>query len=395
MTKTLIAVIVYKRIENIRIWLKCWAVSDQTDAELVIIHNFDLPEHTVAFKNLCQQYGVRYIARQNKGFDIGALQDACRGKFGKFEQLLWCTDDTIPMTKDFVKHFQLNGAGIKCMEISNKMSPLHVRTTGFCIAGTTAAKLQFPPAITTKEHCYRFEHRGGEMTLMRQVERMGLKCEQIAPLETSPLWDTHNRAILKRQAEHDKVFADSESDKVIFLCLAYNNYPQIISSLICQTYQNWELYIIHDGPGKMEASKDPRVHIEFTKVRSGNYGHAIRAEYLQKLKDRGKYIVITNADNYYMPEFLQRAITTIRNTGAIAVYPKQIIHNYTAWSVMECTTKRGFIDSGQVMLKSIEAASVGWNSVHHSSDWIFFNDIMSKYGKKSFVSFPGCHFVHN
>lgn len=396
MTKTTIAIIVYKRIENIQRWLKCWAISDQTDAELIVIHNFDLPEHCVAFRNLCKQYGVRYIGRQNIGYDIGAFQDMCRGKYGTFEQLLWITDDTIPMSKDFVSHFQLtDGVGLKCMEISSIRSPLHVRTTGFCISYDTAKKLRFP-TIRTKEDCYYFEHRGGDNTLMRQVELMGLKCEMVSKPEVSPLWDMQQRAHFKRMKEHESEFADVEQDKVIFICCAYNNYPQIISSLICQTYKNWELYIVHDGPGTLDIPNDPRIHFEATPKRSGNYGHSIRAEWLQKLKDSGKYVVITNADNYYMPEFVQRAVTSLNsNPNAIAAYSKQIIHNYTGWEVMNCRLSRGFIDCGQVMLRNKEVAEIGWNSEHHSADWFFFADIVAKYGAQSFVAFNGCHFVHN
>ena len=97
-----------------------------------------------------------------------------------------------------------------------------------------------------------------------------------------------------------------------------------------------------------------------------------------------------------MPDFLLRAITTLEaNPNAVASYSAQIVHNYTGWQVMNCRMQRGFVDCGQVLLKSQEAGSVGWNSLEHSSDWIFFNDVMNKYGKQSFVPFEGLHFVHN
>lgn len=405
MPKTLVAIIIYNRFDNLKLWLNAWDKCDQTDSELVVIHNSDSYRVANEYATLCDKYNnVNYILRQNKGFDIGASKDVCQGVIKvDYDYLLWITDDTIPMSKDFVKQFtdKLTGdVGITCMEISNRNSPLHVRTTGFCIKRELAEQLTFKD-IKTKEDCYYFEHRGGSDTLMKQVEAMGYKSVQIAPLETSPLWDTHNRAQLRRMSEHMKVFASEP--KVIIICPVYGDvYPQIISSLICQSYKNWELHLIHDGPdnGKVKAISDyhldKRVYWHFEDDHSGNYGHSIRAKYLKELAYRGQYVIISNIDNYYMPLFLEKAIDTFRsNTRAIAVYCNQIIHNYIGYKVMNCRLARGYIDSGNVMLKFEEAASVGWNSIAHSADWFFFENVAKKYGAHSFVPFQGVHFIHN
>lgn len=404
MPKTIVAIIVYNRFDNLKLWLNCWDKCDQTDAELVVIHNQDQNSDNSKYHELCEKHNITYVGRQNKGMDIGAFSDVCKGIPGiKYDNLIWITDDTIPMSKDFVKHFTSklsDTVGLTCMEIANHRAPLHVRTTGFCITKEVAEKLIFNN-ITTKEDCYFFEHRGGDKTLMRQVELMGLKCVQIAPLETSPLWDTHNRAHLKRMKEHQKVFASEP--KVIIICPVYGDvYPQIFSSLICQTYQNWELHLIHDGKsdGNMATlilhHLDKRIHYYEDENHTGNYGHAIRAKYLQLLKGKGDYVIISNIDNYYMPVFLEKAVESMQsNPRAVATYCSQIVHNYTGFKVMNCRLARGYIDCGQVMLKFDEAASVGWNSTDHSADWFFFEDVAKKYGVDSFVRFDGCLFVHN
>lgn len=396
MKKTLVCVIVYNRFENLKRWLECWELCDKHDAELLVVHNCDEYSEEAPFRNLCKSYGIDSMHRTNKGLDIGAFQVACSTfAFHEYENILWITDDTIPMRKDFVKCFTdpIKGeVGLTCMEISNIRSPLHVRTTGFCIKTETAQKLTFPNPLLTKEHCYEFEHRG-DNTLMLQVQRMGLKCQQIEPLQTSPLWDTGNRAMLKRWDEHNKVFKTS---KIIIMCPVYNTYPQIISSLICQTYQNWELYLVHDGPGEIIECNDKRVFFIQTENRVGNYGHLLRAEWLKKLHSKGDYIIISNADNYYMPIFLEKALETFqKNSSAVGVYCSQMVHSYVGFGVLNCRLARGFIDCGGVMLKANEAAAVGWNSQHHSSDWFFFNDIATKYGRDKFISFPGALFVHN
>lgn len=403
--KTIVAIIVYNRFDNLKLWLNCWDQCDQTDAELVVIHNVDKLDENNVYLSLCKKHKVSYYPRQNKGMDIGAFKDLCNGLIfydETYDNLIWITDDTIPMSKDFVKQFTsklTDKVGLTCMEIANYRAPLHVRTTGFCITKQVAEKLNFNN-ITTKEDCYFFEHRGGDKTLMRQVELMGLKCVMIMPLETSPLWDTHNRAQLKRMAEHEAVFGVKKS-KVIIICPVYGDtYPQIISSLICQTYQNWELHLIHDGKNTTNfmalLPDDKRIFYSEEPTHTGNYGHSIRAKYLQSLKSKGDYVIISNIDNYYMPVFLEKAIATFKaNPNTVATYCAQIVHNYTGFQVMNCRLKRGLIDSGQVMLKFEEAASVGWNSTHHSADWFFFEDVAKKYGVNSFVQFAGCLFTHN
>lgn len=394
---TIVTIIVYSRFENVDRWIKCWHKCDQTDAELVVIQNTDAKVRPDQIRALCDVNGIKYFERENIGMDIGAFKDVCQGKiegFPEFDNLLWITDDVIPMSKDFVSLFTHSLTGLNCLEISNIRSPLHVRTTGFCITKEIADRLTFPE-IKTKMDCYDFEHRSNN-TLMLQVQRMGFECKQLGPIERASLWDTGNRSHLKRMKEHESTFSDIDRGKVTIICPVFNSFPQIISAFQAQTYQNWELHFIHDGPGKMPIPNDSRIHFQATKERLGNYGHHIRAEYLQKLKDNGKYILITNADNYYMPDFLMRAITTLEaNPSAVASYSAQIVHNYTGWQVMNCRVQRGFIDCGQVLLRSQEAANVGWNSMEHSSDWIFFEDIAKKYGVKSFVPFEGLHFVHN
>jgi hypothetical protein len=412
MPKTIVAIIVYNRFDNLKLWLACWDNCDQTDAELVVIHNYDDPFLLGKWVDLCVKHNVEYIYRENVGLDIGAFRDVCQGKADiQYDNLIWITDDTIPMSKDFVKQFieplgtnymagHVGEVGLTCMEIANYRAPLHVRTTGFCITKEVADKLTFND-IKTKEDCYFFEHRGGDKTLMRQVELMGKKCVQIAPLETSPLWDTHNRAHLKRMAEHQKVFASEP--KVIIICPVYGDvYPQIISSLICQTYKNWELHLVHDGKATegFKAFKDlytdKRIFLYEEPEHSGNYGHSIRAKYLRALSYRSEYVIISNIDNYYMPVFLEKAIESMQaNPRAVATYCSQIVHNYTGFKVMNCRLARGYIDAGNVMLKFEEAASVGWNSTDHSADWFFFEDIAKKYGVNSFVRFEGCLFTHN
>jgi hypothetical protein len=398
--KIIVAIIVYNRFENIERWINCWKKCDQTDAELVIIQSVDRYQDT-PIQKLCKDTKTKYFRRLNKGMDIGAFAEVCQGKirnFPDFDRLLWITDDTIPMRKDFVKAFT-QGDGLNCLEISKIKAPLHVRTTGFCITKDIANKLVFGK-VESKIDCYEFEHRG-ENTLMLQVQRMGYKVNQVAPIESSPLWDTGNRSYLKRMAEHLKEFKEPSSDKVTVICPIYNSYPFIISSMIAQTHQNWELLLVHDGPNENGLSKivksigDNRIKYSETDKRSGNWGHKIRSEEIQKLPTNG-FVLITNADNYHVPAYMEKMLSGFTSDYIKATYCSKMVHSYIQWGTIDCQLKRGYIDCAGVLIRNEVAKRVGWNDIEsHSADWFFFNEIARKYGQSSFNRVEGCLLIHN
>lgn len=400
--RIVVTVIVYNRLENLKRWIHIWNQC-KPEAELFVIHTG--PDD---WKEYCK--GATYLHRKNQGFDIGAFQDVCRGRLDGFpkqwDYLLWCTDDTFPMTKDFItpfiKAFDNPNVGISCMKISNDVSP-HVRTTGFCLNIETAAKIKFPAdPVLTKQQCYFFEHRGGHMTLINQVRSMGLQCVQVEPDATSPLFDMGYWKRLDRMDEHYKVFPPEKpiTSKVTFIATVFNTYPQIISSLLLQTHQDWELILIHDGPSsngmKSYIPKDPRIKYIETKERKGNYGHPLRQWALNEF-ELGDYTVISNADNYYTPVFCEYMLKGFkRSHTAVASYCTETVHSYKAWQVLPAKLQRGFLDCGAVMVKTEVAKEIGWRDIEsHSADWIYFADIATKYSWRSFVPVKGALFVHN
>lgn len=389
----LLVIVVYNRVENINRWLKVWQQCKQS-AHMVIIHTgpdaLTIPE------------GITYIRRPNIGFDIGSLQDVCNERLAGFpndwQKMLWCTDDTLPMQPDFLDVFfnKLTGkVGCVAMEISPYVRK-HIRTTGFAIIKEVANKLTFPfDPIVTKEHCYQFEHRSGNI-MYHQILLMKLEVLMAAPAKDSPLFDFgYHRRLKHREAEHYTTFAEPKQlkPKVAIICPTYNNYPQIASALLCQTYQNWELHIVHDGPGTIELPKDKRIKFTQTSARSANWGHSIRRDMLQSVS--GDYVVITNPDNYLVPTFLEKMIGGFKQ-GIVATYCSQMVHNYIGHKVINCSLKRGYLDCSGVMLKLAEAKAVGFNDItSHSADWFFFNDIINRYGQHSFARVEGCLLIHN
>lgn len=195
--------------------------------------------------------------------------------------------------------------------------------------------------------------------------------------------------------------------KVTFICLIYNSYPEILSSLINQTHKNWELILINDGPEKMpiskiiEAANDPRIQYIQTKERKGTWGHYWRQWALNELKEAristdSDYICITNADNHLVPTFCEYFIKGFNKPNVVAVYCSQMVHSYLSWGVINCKLERGYIDCSGIMVRRDVACSVGWNDIiTHSSDWGYVQDIMNKYGSRNFKVIPGALLVHN
>src|ERR1044072_6037810 len=196
--RIIVAVVVYDRLSNVEEWIRCWKQCDTTNAELYIIHNYKNEDELHTCRTHCENAGIKHICRQNVGMDIGAFQDVCRGRLDGFpnqwDYLLWCTDDVIPMKKDFIQRYlqalKQPKVAVACLEISLEVKQ-HIRTTGFMISQLTASKLVFPAEkVVTKSHCYEFEHKG-QNAFYEQIKKMGKYAVQITPeYRKGPLWDT-------------------------------------------------------------------------------------------------------------------------------------------------------------------------------------------------------------
>jgi len=208
--KTIVAIIVWNRFENLKRWINCWNQCNKMGAEMVVIHNQESDNYR--YWQLCEDNKIKYVARENVGFDIGAFQDVCRERLvnfpNKWNNLIWITDDCIPMSKDFVKDFfdKLSDMDIPCYEISKEVKT-HVRTTGFMVTKEISKHLIFPKdPIYNREDCYQFEHKS-KTALYEQLVSMGKKPVMIADdLKSSSLWDEGVRKHLKLMPKHQLVF---------------------------------------------------------------------------------------------------------------------------------------------------------------------------------------------
>lgn len=208
--KTIVAIIVWNRFDNLKLWINCWNQCDKMGVELVVVHN--LESDNSKYSQLCKDNGITYVPRPNKGFDIGAFQDVCKERLASFpnewENLIWITDDCIPMAKNFLEPYlkQFSEGNIPCYEISNVVKP-HIRTTGFSVTKDIAKRLVFPKdPMGDREDCYQFEHKS-KNALLEQIVAFGKKPVMIvSDLRQSPLWDSVARGHLNLMGKHAEAF---------------------------------------------------------------------------------------------------------------------------------------------------------------------------------------------
>ncbi len=408
--KLIVCIVVYDRIDNIERWINCWQQCEHLGAEFIILHNYYGDEPLlISFKTLCDKNNITYIPRNDTGMDIGAFRDVCFDKQPGFPtdwtHILWVCDDCLPMSKTFLKPFidlmQQKDVAVTCMEISPWVRK-HIRTTGFMIKKEAAQKLVFPNPLLTKKDCFVFEHYS-QNNFYDQIIKMHYKVTQVSHPSKSPMWDIGYHRRLPRMTEFINTFGIKR--KIVFICPIYDAFPEIVSSLICQTYRDWELLLIHDGENDLQpllsAVNDSRItYIKRPRI-DGKWGHHLRRWALDEIKAErlakdADFVTITNGDNYHTPVYCEYMLKGFAdNEAAVAVYCKQMVHSYVSWGVLNCVPKLGFIDCAGVMVRKRAALEVGWRDESHSSDFTYFSDIIAKFGKEKFIPINGSLIIHN
>lgn len=197
------------------------------------------------------------------------------------------------------------------------------------------------------------------------------------------------------------------SDKVAIIAPIYDAFPEIISSMMCQTHTNWELLLIDDNPTSTRTRdivttvNDGRIkHIARPRIDAALFGHPHRQWALQEMKigklaSDANHVLITNADNYYLPNYLAAMVIPFQNPNVAASYCAAMIHSYIAWKTMPCRLALGHVDCGGVLVRKAIACDIGWKSFEHSSDWTYFADILAKHPAHKWAKVENVLFVHN
>mgnify|MGYP000598571211 CR=1 FL=1 len=190
--------------------------------------------------------------------------------------------------------------------------------------------------------------------------------------------------------------------KVVFVSPIFNSYPLLVHSLRAQTYENWELLLVHDGTaeGLDDASRraiasDHRIHFYETDSRANDWGHTPRQFAFEKLRlvEDCDFVVVTNSDNYHVPGFTEKMLERFDESSKVVFC--DMVHDYYSWRHFETRLEYSFIDCGCLMTRYQAAMAVGWRDRGYAGDWEYVRDLMDKFGREAFRKLAAPLFVHN
>lgn len=190
--------------------------------------------------------------------------------------------------------------------------------------------------------------------------------------------------------------------KILFVAPIYNYEPILVPALRLQTCANWELILVHDGPNRtgvasaLSTLNDHRIRYYETLQRYDDWGHSLRAIALERIATEpisGDFIVVTNADNYYCPDFIYQMVSAFR-ADVVATYCR-MSHSHQHWAVIDSKLQHARIDCGCVMVRRDALLAVGWKSRDYSADWVCIAELVERFGVDAFVKIDNVLFVHN
>jgi hypothetical protein len=169
-----------------------------------------------------------------------------------------------------------------------------------------------------------------------------------------------------------------------------------LHSLLCQTYQNFDIIIAHDGPlndetviSKINSLSDKITLLNnLPKVGNAGFQHRHPAAMMHPVCD---WVLFTNEDNYYTPDFLKIMLHhgTTKNSGLVLC---NMVHSYFDWGLLKTAPAVNQIDMGAFISRMDLVASTPWTDFGGPADGIYCEAIAAK---TTPVKVDGILFVHN
>jgi hypothetical protein len=194
------------------------------------------------------------------------------------------------------------------------------------------------------------------------------------------------------------------SDKVRICISAYLNDSKqrvdalfaCVYSILSQSYQNFEIYIHHDGPlnDNTLADKfrkiDDRIIFLDNLEHKGHWGFFHRHN-VSMIEPHADWVLYTNEDNYYVPIFLEKMIWEAKKHNTKMVYC-DTLHSHFHYNVLDTMVSVGRIDMGSFISHMDLIKSTPWVDFHSGSDGVYAEKIGAK---TTPIKCQGILFVHN
>jgi glycosyltransferase involved in cell wall biosynthesis len=175
------------------------------------------------------------------------------------------------------------------------------------------------------------------------------------------------------------------------VAVAYHRFGELrvfVQSILNQSAKNWRLTVIHDGPNKEFESimeeyriQQPRsISYYYSANRYNDYGHSLRA--IGILNASADYLLLTNADNYFVPSAVEYVSDAIETSSAdVVMYDMVHSHRFPGgrllpeYSYFDTAYARGNIDISAAVVRTSIAKSAGFRDKTHDGDATYFEDI--------------------
>lgn len=178
----------------------------------------------------------------------------------------------------------------------------------------------------------------------------------------------------------------------------------LVQCFLNQTADNWKLVVIHDGPDAafdalMSGYADRRISHWSTPNRFNDWGHSLRDMGLKKA--RGDFVLLTNGDNYYVPQFVALVTKAIDAANPDLVIFNLLSH-YTGtdqaplppYSLRSVELEGFRIDIGAAVVRTRIARTIGFRGREAWADATYFEDLR-RHSDLVVVKLPSCLLVHN
>ena len=185
-----------------------------------------------------------------------------------------------------------------------------------------------------------------------------------------------------------------------------NEMRVFVQSWINQSADNWRLTVIHDGPSTdFEKAMQPltqqmpkKIKYFCTESRFNDYGHSLRQIGIEQAT--GDYLLLTNADNYFVPKAME-ILTTAMGDADVIVF--DMVHSHhrpggrdlPAYSYFETFYARNAIDISAAIVRTKFAQKVGFRDKGYAGDATYFEDVLQECGPIAICKLPHILFVHN
>lgn len=204
---------------------------------------------------------------------------------------------------------------------------------------------------------------------------------------------------------------DKSKPWITIFPVTYGHYKHqlrvFLSSLMVQTDQNFKCLLMHDGPdinadfplyNIIHPEYENKVELYFSEKRENCYGHNLRAKAIE-LCDT-EFLCITNADNYYVPVWLEYCYKKVKEEADFIYY--NTIHNYAGrafgnpdYSLLDVVPFPSYIDIGSFIVRTSYAKKTGFNHRDYAADAWFVEDLKTNNPEMLFSKINSVLFIHN